>query len=97
MAKKKSKKEAEGVGHNSSAQLASFVSRLSNLTDDVAEAIDEYVAPIRADIKVVYAEAVAAGYDKNALKEALRRKRMDEELRALVDTYESALLNDLLS
>jgi uncharacterized protein (UPF0335 family) len=73
-----------GISHG---QLKSIVTRI--------EKLEEEKATIAADIKEVYAEAKANGFDTKILRKivALRRKAAAEraEEEALLDTYMAAL------
>lgn len=77
------------LGHNSVArgQLRAFVGRI--------ERLEEEKAFIAQDIREVYGEAKAAGFDVKALRAVIRlRKRDKQELaehEALVDSYRHAL------
>jgi uncharacterized protein (UPF0335 family) len=67
--------------------LRSLIERIERLDDEIAD--------LRADRKDVIAEAKANGFDPKALREVIRRRKMEpdklNELDALVDTYECAL------
>lgn len=83
------------IGHNSShlnetareklKQTAAKIIRLQDEKDAVAE-----------DIKEVYAEAKAFGYDVKALRTVIRRLKIDRQAReeqdAMEDLYETILL-----
>ena len=78
------------IGHNTTfahGQLTSLVERI--------ERLEEEKATISADIKEVYAEAKANGFNVKALRKviALRRKDPEErqEEQAWIDLYSSAL------
>lgn len=68
-------------------QLKSFVSRI--------ERLEEEKKAIADDIKDVFAEAKANGFDVSALKEILKIRKADADERheheAIVDLYASAL------
>lgn len=68
-------------------QLRVLVERIERLDDEIAD--------IRADRKDVMAEAKATGFDLPALREVLRRRKLDpasrDQLDGLVGTYEAAL------
>jgi len=78
-----------GVGHNTIAgdQLKAIVERV--------ERLEEEKAAIAGDIKEVYAEAKANGYDTKILREVVRIRKMDtakrQEREALLETYMHAL------
>jgi len=78
-----------GVGHNSgaNAQLKSLVERVERLAEEKQALAD--------DIKDVFAEAKANGYDPKTIRTILKMRKQDkaerEEQEALVATYLSAL------
>ena len=59
------------------------------------EHIEEQKKALNADIKYIYEEADHRGFDKKALRELLKRRKMDEndarELDYYVDVYKKAL------
>lgn len=81
------------IGHNSGPasiardQLRSIVERI--------EKLEEEKAAIAGDIKEVYAEAKANGYDTKTLRQVVRLRKQDraerQEAEALLDLYLSAL------
>lgn len=68
-------------------QLAAIVSRIENLEDEKAK--------ITADIKDVYAEAKANGFDTKILRKVVAIRKKDAALRAeeqaMIETYMAAL------
>jgi uncharacterized protein (UPF0335 family) len=83
-----------GAGHNSSDagavardQLRSFVERI--------ERLEEERKTIGDDIKDVYGEAKANGYDTKVLRKVIAIRKMDQndrlEQEAILDTYLHAL------
>lgn len=68
-------------------QLKSIVERIERLEEDKAT--------ISGDIKEVYAEAKANGFDTKVLKSIITLRKMDpdkrQELESLIDTYMAAL------
>lgn len=74
-------------GHNSRAQLRSIVERV--------ERLEEEKKAIADDIKDVFAEAKANGYDNRALRHIIKLRKQDktarDEFEAIVDTYMVAL------
>lgn len=68
-------------------QLKSIVERIERLEEDKKT--------ISGDIKEVYAEAKANGFDTKVLKSIITLRRMDpaqrEELESLIDVYMAAL------
>lgn len=85
--------ESPGQGHNSGAasvaasQLRSFVERVERLNEDKKAVLD--------DIKEVFAEAKASGFDAKTMRKIIaERKKSTEEVQeeeALLDLYRSAL------
>jgi uncharacterized protein (UPF0335 family) len=82
------------AGHNSGAldrdQLANLVSRIEELEGQKKDLLE--------DLKGLYTEAAANGYDKSALKEVIRVRLMEEEKRhawemrrETVDSYRASL------
>lgn len=59
------------------------------------ERLEEEKRGIADDVKSVYAEAKATGFDAKVLRQVVRRRRLERdkrlELDALVETYETAL------
>lgn len=78
-----------GPGHNSAAndRLRLFVERI--------ERLEEEKQGIADDIKEVYAEAKAVGYDAKILRQIVRLRKMNPDDRreqdALLETYRAAL------
>lgn len=74
-------------GHNINAQLQSVVERI--------ERLEAEKATIAEDIKQVYSEAKANGFDTKTLRKVIgiRKKTMEQRLeeQAMIDTYLSAL------
>lgn len=68
-------------------QLRTIVARI--------ERLEEEKAALAADLKEVYAEAKANGFDTKALKSVIRIRKQDEQKRkeeeAVLDTYLHAL------
>ena len=68
-------------------QLLSFVERV--------ERLEEEKAALMADIREVYAEAKAHGFDVKTMRQIVRLRKMDSadraEQEALLDLYKSAL------
>ena len=69
------------------AQLRSFIERV--------ERLEEEKAALMADIREVYAEAKAHGFDVKTMREVVRLRKMDSDDRAehdaLLDLYLGAL------
>ncbi len=80
-------------GHNSTdAKLCSLVERIETLAADKQN--------LNEDIKDIFTEAKAGGYDTKALREVIRLRKMDggtrRERDALVAEYFAALGESLL-
>lgn len=84
-----------GKGHNSGAvvspedkkALKSFIERIENLDDQKND--------LAVEIRGVYAEAKAAGFDTKVLRQVIRRRLMDradrEQMDMLMELYEGVL------
>ncbi len=78
-------------GHNSgrvnNAQLKYFIQRIERLNEDIAA--------VQEDRKVVFAEAKSMGFDTKTMRQIIALRRMKEadraEREALIDTYKAAL------
>lgn len=72
---------------SANAQLKSIIERIERLEEDKAA--------ISSDIKEVYAEAKANGFDTKILKAVIRLRKLEaaarEEEMALIETYMTAL------
>lgn len=72
-------------GHN--GQLKSIIERI--------ERLEEEKAGIAADIRDIYAEAKANGFDTKALRQIVKERKMDaaerQEREALLDVYRASL------
>lgn len=68
-------------------QLKQYVSRIERLESDKAEIVD--------DIKQVFDEAKANGFDTKIMKQVLKLKKLDKdslaEQEAILDLYRAAL------
>jgi uncharacterized protein (UPF0335 family) len=75
------------IGHNSRQQLRSYVERI--------ERLEEEKKALAEDIKSIYVEAKANGYDRKALVHIVKLRKQDATARAefesIVDTYMVAL------
>ena len=75
------------VGGISSDLLQSFVTRIENL--------EEEKAALMADIREVYSEAKAMGFDGKTIRHLISLRRLDgadrEQQEALLDLYKRAL------
>ena len=71
----------------SAEQLQTIVDRIERLEDDKAI--------IAGDIRDVYAEAKASGFDAKALRQVVKLRKLDaserDEQEYLLDTYKAAL------
>lgn len=74
-------------GNVAADQLRLFIERI--------ERLEEEKKGMQDDIKDVYLEAKSGGYDPKAMRQIVRRRKMDRDARAeadaLVETYEAAL------
>ncbi len=75
------------IGSNTAAELKAIVERI--------EALEEDKAIISGEIKGVYGEAKATGFDTKILRKVIALRKMDPqsrlEQRSLVDVYMHAL------
>lgn len=77
------------IGHNSVAadELRLLIERIERLEEDKKGIAD--------DIRDVYSEAKARGYDAKIMRQVVRLRKMDkharQEMEALLDTYLNAL------
>ncbi len=75
------------AGHNSNEQLKSIVSRIENIESEIKER--------NKDKAEIYLEAKGNGFDVKALREAVKRRRVNATKRAeheaQVDLYMAAL------
>ena len=69
-------------------QLRSFIERI--------ERLEEEKAALSSDIREVYAELKATGFEPKTVREIVRLRKLDsnelQEQEALLDTYKSALV-----
>ncbi len=76
--------QADGIRAD---ELSSFMDRI--------ERLEEEMANIRSDIREIYAEAKATGYDPKIMRVVLRLKKLDEadrsELDEVTELYRTAL------
>lgn len=75
------------IGSNTAAELKNLVERI--------ERLEEEKKAIAEDVKEVFAEAKATGFDTKILKKVIALRKVDpavrEETRSLIDTYMAAL------
>lgn len=90
--KKKETEAAPGIGHNSGvsgARIRAFVERV--------ERLEEEKHALSLDIKDVYGEAKATGFDTKIIRKCVSRRKMAVEVRQeqdeLLSLYEAALLS----
>ena len=81
------------IGHNSSEeQLRLLIERV--------ERLEEEKKGVAEDIKDVYSEAKAFGFDAKIMREIIRLRKMSKddraEMEAILETYKKALGMDLL-
>lgn len=82
-----------GIGHNSAIgdagaqRLRSFIERV--------ERLEEEKSSLSQDIKEIYSEAKATGFDVKTLRKIVRMRKMDADKRieeeAMLETYMAAL------
>lgn len=86
--KKKETEATPGIGHNSNSRLKSFIERV--------ERLEEEKHAMTLDIREVYAEAKATGFEPKIMRKVVsNRKKVVEARREeeeLVELYEAALL-----
>lgn len=79
--------QTPSAGHNSNAQLKSYVERVEKLEEEKKTYAD--------DIRDVYAEAKSNGFDVKALRSVVKIRKQDTDKRkeeqAVLDTYCNAL------
>lgn len=79
--------DAQDVGGVSGQRLKSFVERI--------ERLEEEKAALGKDIKEVFGEAKATGFDAKIMRKVIRLRKMDaekrEEEQCLLELYKSAL------
>lgn len=84
-----------GVGHN----IGEADDRLKNFFDRI-RSLDEEREGIVGDIKDIYTEAKALGYDTKIMRQVYRRMKMSRDERMTLDemisTYERAIGLDLV-
>ena len=77
----------EEIGGNSAERLRAYVERI--------EALEEEKRGLAGDIKDIYVEVKAAGFDKATVREVVALRRLDPEKRRmkeeLLDQYRHAL------
>ena len=79
---------SNGKGHNSTSErLRSFIARI--------ERVEEEKSELAQDIKEIYSEAKAVGFDTKIMKIIIKRRKIDADKRSetdsLVETYEAAI------
>ena len=81
------------IGHNSSEeQLRLLIERV--------ERMEEEKKNVSEDIRDVYSEAKAVGFDPKIMRQIIRLRKMEAddraEMEAILETYKKALCMDLL-
>ena len=75
------------VGGIAAERLRQLIERIERLEDEKAA--------LAADIREIYAEAKAVGFDSKVMRQIIKLRKMDtadqQELEALIDTYKHAL------
>ncbi len=68
--------------------------RLRQLIERI-ERLEEEKAALASDVREVYAEAKAVGFDPKIMRQIIKLRKMDsadqQEMEALIDTYKHAL------
>lgn len=79
--------ESPYVGGINAGQLESFIQRIENLEEEKAN--------LMADIREIFAEAKAQGYDVKIMRQILKLRKMEEDDRdeqeTLLEVYKRAL------
>mgnify|MGYP000305907873 FL=1 len=75
------------VGGIAAERLRQLIERIERLEDEKAA--------LAADIREIYAEAKAVGFDAKVMRQVIKLRKMDtadqQEMEALIDTYKHAL------
>ncbi len=75
------------VGGIAADRLRQFIERV--------ERLEEEKAALASDVREVYAEAKAVGFDPKIMRQIVKLRKMDtadqQEMEALIDTYKHAL------
>ncbi len=75
------------VGGIAAERLRQLIERIERLEDEKAA--------MAADIREIYAEAKAVGFDAKVMRQIIKLRKMDtadqQEMEALIDTYKHAL------
>ena len=75
------------VGGIAAERLRQLIERIERLEDEKAA--------LAADVREIYAEAKAVGFDAKVMRQIIKLRKMDtvdqQEMEALIDTYKHAL------
>ena len=75
------------VGGIAAERLRQLIERIERLEDEKAA--------LAADVREIYAEAKAVGFDAKVMRQVIKLRKMDtadqQEMEALIDTYKHAL------
>ena len=75
------------VGGIAAERLRQLIERIERLEDEKAI--------LAADVREIYAEAKAVGFDAKVMRQIIKLRKMDtadqQEMEALIDTYKHAL------
>ncbi|MDA1101552.1 MAG: DUF2312 domain-containing protein [Proteobacteria bacterium] len=75
------------VGGIAADRLRQFIERI--------ERLEEEKAALASDVREVYSEAKAVGFDPKVMRQVIRLRKMDtadqQEMEALIDVYKHAL------
>jgi len=84
------------IGDNSVVKLDETTKEKLKQTAAKIDRLEEEKKAVGEDIKEVYAEAKAFGFDTTALRAAVRRRKIDRQTReeqdAMLEVYETVLL-----
>jgi uncharacterized protein (UPF0335 family) len=84
-----------GIGHNSGSTSDNVSADQLRLLVERVERLEEEKKGIQDDIKDVYGEAKAVGFDVKTMRSIVKLRKMEkhhrEEQEALLETYKAAL------
>jgi uncharacterized protein (UPF0335 family) len=85
--------EGPSIGHNSGEDV-STARRLKSIIERV-ERLEEEKSSLAEDIKEIYAEAKATGFDAKTIRKIVRLRKMDDDKRReedmMLETYKAAI------
>ena len=89
--------EAAGVGHNSgeTSDVGGVSGQRLKAFLDRIERLEEEKAALAEDVKEIYAEAKATGFDTKTMRKVIRLRKMDAEKRReedeILELYKAAI------